>query len=68
VQLIKEVLKLYSYVLHQKSINLYRKEAKNRMFQVLEIIEGKLKMRMKKCVLHAVTKLFKDIDEFRTFK
>ena len=39
-----------------------QKEDRDRMFEVLRIIESKIKNDNEKLCVHAVTKLFKDID------
>jgi hypothetical protein len=57
----KRSIEIYSYVPSPES-TLIQKEDKERMFEVLNIIAGKIKNENEKLCVHAVTKLFKDID------
>ena len=57
----KRSIEIYSYMPSPESI-LIQKEDRDRMFQVLKIITGKINNENEKLCIHAVTKLFKDID------
>ena len=54
-------IEIYSYVPSPESTMIQR-EDRDRMFEVLSIIEAKIKNDNEKLCVHAVTKLFKDID------
>ena len=55
-------IEVYSYVPSPESM-MIQKEDKERMFEVLSIIESKIKNENEKLCVQAVRKLFKDIDE-----
>ena len=57
----KRSIEVYSYVPSPESM-MIQKEDRDRMFEVLRIIESKIKNDNEKLCVHAVTKLFKDID------
>ena len=57
----KRSIDVYSYVPSPES-TMIQKEDRDRMFEVLRIIETKIKNDNEKLCVHAVTKLFKDID------
>ena len=57
----KRSIEVFSYVPSPES-TMIQKEDRDRMFEVLGIIESKIKNDNEKLCVHAVTKLFKDID------
>mgnify|MGYP003624629664 FL=1 len=57
----KRSIEIHSYVPSPES-TLIQREDRERMFKVLRIISGKIKNENEKLCVHAVTKLFKDID------
>lgn len=57
----KRSIDVYSYVPSPESV-MIQKEDKDRMFEVLGIIGNKINNENEKLCVHAVTKLFKDID------
>jgi hypothetical protein len=58
----KRSIEVYSIVPSPESI-MIQKEDRDRMFQVLGIIEGRIKNENEKVCVKAVTKLFKNIDD-----
>jgi hypothetical protein len=57
----KKAIESYNYIPSPESM-LIQQEDKERMFKVLEIINGKISNENEKLCVNAVTKLFKDID------
>jgi hypothetical protein len=57
----KRVIESYNYIPSPEALLIYT-EDKQRMNRVLEIIAGKISNENEKLCVHAVTKLFKDID------